>query len=367
LRRGRIVSLPSSQLLGTPPPRIAARSSSSFVSASPPTLEAARGETLLAFADAPRYGSSLADYVGSPDGAMTPLWVSRASSDARRDARWYAKFFNASTTLSRDVAVTSTATAADGTTTTSAETRRFRYLKVRAVWLLLLLGSRPARVFGAAFRPVGRRQNQVSVATHTKVSALLRVAARCCALLRVAARPRHRVQIEATSAWEVHFVERPADASGGMTVAALEGYFREVIEGGRTLCRALSDCCPPSQRRGTVCRAARGAIRSEGERTRVVSRMKSSPLTQEEEALRVCVGPIVCHRVSSCVIVCHRVSGARGVGPLADVRLRRVVRQPLRHRHVRRRELLEHRRQAARGGPLRRRPARGPSQRKRVA
>jgi hypothetical protein len=28
----------------------------------------------------------------------------------------------------------------------------------------------------------------------------------------------------------VHFVERPADATGGMTVAGLEGYFREVHE-----------------------------------------------------------------------------------------------------------------------------------------
>ena len=36
------------------------------------------------------------------------------------------------------------------------------------------------------------------------------------------------LKIQEAEAWEVHFVERPADATGGMTVAALEGYFREV-------------------------------------------------------------------------------------------------------------------------------------------
>ncbi|KAH8048220.1 hypothetical protein JL722_12624 [Aureococcus anophagefferens] len=96
--------------------------------------------------DTPRYGGSLADYVVMPCCMMTPLWVSRATSDADRDWNWYSSKLNANLTFSADTP--------DGV--------KYRY------------GT-----------------------------------------------------MASSSAWEVHFVERPADAAGGMTVADLEAYFKE--------------------------------------------------------------------------------------------------------------------------------------------
>ena len=96
--------------------------------------------------DTPRYGGSLADYVVMPCCMMTPLWVSRATSDADRDWNWYSSKLNANLTFSADTP--------DGV--------KYRY------------GT-----------------------------------------------------MASSSAWEVHFVERPADDTGGMTVADLEAYFKE--------------------------------------------------------------------------------------------------------------------------------------------
>ena len=121
-----------------------------------PPSASALGDGAVLAVDVPRCAQSLAHL--SRDGAtetqMTPLWISRASSDANRDAAWYASHFWASTVYNE--------------TTTDA------------------LGNTNTHIYMII--------NPSDYVFH----------------------------------WELHFVQRPPSSLGGMTIADVEGYFKEV-------------------------------------------------------------------------------------------------------------------------------------------
>lgn len=121
----------------------------------PPSANALEEGEALSVA-IPRCGQSLVGLAESERDShdMTPLWISRASSDADRDANWYARHFDASTLLNE--------TGKDN----NGDKVQYRYLIIN---------------------------------------------------------PSNYIY-----PWELHFVQRAPSAVGGMTVADIEGYYKEV-------------------------------------------------------------------------------------------------------------------------------------------
>lgn len=121
----------------------------------PPSANALEEGAALAV-DVPRCGQSLVDIAERERDTttMTPLWVSRASSDADRDAEWYASHFDASVLLNQS------GVDANG------DAVSYRYLILNPSDYIF--------------------------------------------------------------PWELHFVQREPSEVGGMTIAAIEGYYKEV-------------------------------------------------------------------------------------------------------------------------------------------
>ena len=79
----------------------------------------------VARAAAPRFSRSLAALRDlGPVGSPQPLWISRATSDAERDARWYETFFGANVTYRADIVEEASAGDDDGGARPSNATTR---------------------------------------------------------------------------------------------------------------------------------------------------------------------------------------------------------------------------------------------------